>query len=65
MGLSVETVRELLRECADLDLPPAEVERLMPRVERLQALMRQLRALDLGGDDPRTTHYIDDRRLSP
>jgi hypothetical protein len=48
-----------------MDLSLAEVEQLMPRIERQQALLRQLRSLDLGGDDPRTTHYIDDRRLLP
>jgi hypothetical protein len=65
MALSKETVQTLLREYLELDLSLAEVERLLPRIERQQALLRQLRSLDLGGDDPRTTHYIDDRRVAP
>ena len=63
MAFSTETVRELLIQSIGFDPGTAEVERLLPLVERQQARMQALRELDLGGDDPRTMSYITDNRL--
>lgn len=63
MALTDETLRVLLKEYLGADFGPAEIERLRPLVERQLERMRELQALDLGGDDPRTMHYINDRRL--
>jgi len=60
--MTIETFREMLKEYLGVELPEDEVERLMPLFERQLDRMRQLRALDLGGDDPRTMAYINDRR---
>ena len=63
VALTNETVRTLLQEFLGAEFEPAEVERLRPLIERQLEHMRELRELDLGGDDPRTTMYITDRRL--
>ena len=52
MALTTDTLRALLIEYLGGDFGPAELER-----------MRELRALDLGGDDPRTMQYLLDQRL--
>lgn len=64
MALTNETVRTLLREFLGADFGPAEVERLRPLIERQLDRMRELRELDLGGDDPRSAVYITDRRIT-
>ena len=63
MTLTNETVRTLLQEFLGAEFGPAEVERLRPQIERQLERMRELRELDLGGDDPRATVYITDQRL--
>jgi hypothetical protein len=63
MTLTSETVRTLLQEFLGAEFGPAEVERLRPLIERQLERMRELRELDLGGNDPRGTVYITDRRL--
>jgi len=63
MALTNDTVRTLLQEFLGASFGPAEVERLRPLLERQFERMRELRELDLGGDDPRTTVYITDRRI--
>jgi hypothetical protein len=65
MALSNETVSELLIQVFGTDFGTEEVEHLRPLLERQMERMRELQALDLGGDDPRTMFYITDRRLSP
>ncbi len=60
--MTIETFREMLKEYLGVDFPDNEVDRLMPLFERQLDRMRELHALDLGGDDPRTTAYINDRR---
>jgi Asp-tRNA(Asn)/Glu-tRNA(Gln) amidotransferase C subunit len=62
VSLTVEELRTLFA-FAGLDLETAELERLAPLVESHLDLMRQLHALDLGDEDPRTMHYVVDRRL--
>ncbi len=64
MTLTNETLRILLREYVGAEFSETEVERLRPLVERQLERLRELQGLDLGGDDPRTMHYINDRRLS-
>jgi len=63
--MTTEMLRELLKEFVGVDFAQEEVERLLPLYERQQDRMRELQALDLGGDDPRTMSYINDRRISP
>jgi len=63
MSLTIEMLRSLLIEYVGVEFGPAELERLLPLVERHLARMRELQALDLGSDDPRTMHYVEDRRL--
>lgn len=64
MALTPELLRALLAEYLGTEFGAAERERLLALVEAQLAQLRELEALDLGGDDPRTTHYIDDRRLT-
>ena len=64
MALTSETLRELLIQYIGFDIGPEEAERLRPLLERQLERMRELQALDLGGDDPRTMSYIADRRLT-
>lgn len=64
MALTNETLRTLLKEYIGAEFGDAEVERLRPLVERQLERLRELQQLDLGGDDPRTMHYINDRRLT-
>jgi hypothetical protein len=63
MELTPELLRALLIEYTGTELRPAEQERLLPLIQKQLAQMRELAALDLGGDDPRNYHYITDRRL--
>ena len=63
--MTTEMLRKLLKEFVGVDFAQEEVERLLPLYERQQDRMRELQALDLGGDDPRTMSYINDRRNSP
>jgi hypothetical protein len=63
MELTPEMLRALLLEYAGTEFGPAERERLLPLVEKQLAHLRELAALDLGGDDPRDLHYVTDRRL--
>jgi hypothetical protein len=63
MALTNEMLKALLRESIGAELGDAEIERLRPMVERQMARMRELHALDLGREDPRTMQYIVDRRL--
>ena len=63
MELTPDLLRALLVEYTGTEFGPAERERLLPLVEAQLVQLRELEALDLGGDDPRTTHYINDRRL--
>jgi hypothetical protein len=60
--MTTETLRVLLKEYIGVEFPEDEVERLLPLYERQLERMRELQALDLGGDDPRTMAYINDRR---
>jgi hypothetical protein len=62
--MTTETLRVLLKEYIGVELPDEEVERLLPLYERQLERMRELQQLDLGGDDPRTMAYINDRRGS-
>ena len=63
MALSEALLREMLIQYIGFDPGPSEVQRLLPLVERQLGRMQALRALDLGGDDPRTTSFITDDRL--
>jgi hypothetical protein len=60
-----ETLRELLLLYLGLDPGSEEIERLRPLVEKQQARMQALHALELGGEDPRTMFYVTDTRLTP
>ena len=60
--MTTETLKALLMEYVGVEFAEEEVERLLPLVERQIERMRELHALDLGGDDPRTMAYINDRR---
>jgi hypothetical protein len=62
-ALTIETLRTMLRETIGAEFGDAELERLRPMVERQLERMRELHALDLGREDPRTMRYINDRRL--
>jgi hypothetical protein len=64
MALTNETLRILLKEYIGAEFGDVEIERLRPLVERQLERLRELQQLDLGRDDPRTMHYINDRRLS-
>lgn len=63
--LTSEMVRILLREYLGVEFGPEEIERLRPLIERQMERMRELHAVDVGGDDPQTTVYIQDLRLFP
>ncbi len=63
MALTTETFRILIKEYLGVEFSDAELERLRPVVERQIERMRELHTLDLGGEDPRTIHYIVDQRL--
>jgi hypothetical protein len=63
MALTEETFRALLKEYVGAEFDPEDMERLRALVERQMERMRELQSLDLGGDDPRTTQYIEDFRL--
>jgi hypothetical protein len=65
MELTPEMLRALLLEYTGTDFGPAERARLLPLVEKQLAQLRELAALDLGGDDPRTLYFVTDRRLEP
>jgi hypothetical protein len=60
--MTTETLRVLLKEFIGAEFAAEDVERLLPVFERQLERMRQLQELDLGGDDPRTMSYINDRR---
>ena len=60
--MTIETFREMVKEYLGVEFPEEETQRLMPLFERQLERMRELHALDLGGDDPRTMAYINDRR---
>lgn len=62
MALTIETLREMARGYLGVELEPAILERLLPLVERQMERMRELQAIDLGEDDPRTMPYINDLR---
>lgn len=61
--MTTETLRALLQEYLGVELPDEEIERLLPVYERQLERTRELHALDLGGDDPRTMAYINDSRM--
>lgn len=63
MTWTAEMVRTLVKEYVGVELSEAEAERLRPLVEQQAERMRWLHELDLGGEDPRAMHYINDRRL--
>ncbi|MBI4491525.1 MAG: hypothetical protein HY690_01885 [Chloroflexi bacterium] len=63
MPLAAETVRTLLLHYLGVEFGPAEIERLRPLVERHLEQMRELMALDLGTEDPRAMHYLNEPRL--
>jgi hypothetical protein len=63
MALSEATLRELLVQFLGFDPGESEVTRVLPLVERQLERLQALRALDLGGEDPRTTYFITDDRL--
>jgi hypothetical protein len=63
MALTIDTLRVMAQEYLGVELEPAILERLLPLVERQMARMRELQAIDLGEDDPRTMPYINDLRL--
>jgi hypothetical protein len=63
--LTDEMLRAMLLEYVGVEFGPEEIAHLRPLVERQLERLRELQAIDLGGDDPRTTHYIVDLRLSP
>ena len=65
MALTNEMLRELLELYVGTSFGEVELERLRPLVERQFQRLAEIQALDVGGDDPRTTRYIDDRRLTP
>jgi hypothetical protein len=64
MELSTDTIRRMIMDAYGAYLSPQEIEQLLPYVQRHFETMKQLHALDLGAGDPRTLHYIEDRRLS-
>ncbi len=64
MALTNETLREMLIQYVGFDPGPDEVERLRPLVERQAERLHALHAIELGGEDPRTMHFIADNRLS-
>ncbi|HZT07734.1 MAG TPA: hypothetical protein VFC51_11935 [Chloroflexota bacterium] len=61
--LTDDVFRALLVEYVGVAFEPEDRERLRAVVERQQARMRELHAIDFGGDDPRTTQYVEDFRL--
>ncbi len=61
--LSEELFRTLLMEYVGAEFSPEDTERLRGLVQRQSDRMHELQALDLGGEDPRTTSYIEDFRL--
>ncbi len=63
MTLTEEMFRALLVQYVGAEFEPADMRRLHALVERQTERMQELLALDLGGDDPRTTAYIEDFRL--
>ncbi len=65
MELTPELVRGLVEEYVGVTLADAELQRVLPAIQRQQERMRELQALDLGGEDPLTMDYIVDRRLQP
>ena len=64
MRLTKEAFRELLVEYTGVAFDEAAMEPLYAALERHLESMHELQALDLGGEDPRTTHYIRDMRLT-
>ncbi|MBU6430428.1 MAG: hypothetical protein KGR26_15535, partial [Cyanobacteria bacterium REEB65] len=64
-GMSLETVRELIRNYLGLELDEDDLARIQARLSQQLKLIRQLEALELGEADPRQFHYIADRRLVP
>ena len=64
MALTEATLLAMLEEVAGIHLGDAEIQRLLPLAERQLERLRELRELDLGGEDPRTTRFINDWRLS-
>jgi hypothetical protein len=63
--VSDATIRKLVEEFYGEDLSAEELDQLVPHVVRVFENSRRLHELDLGSDDPRTMHYIRDRRLAP
>ena len=62
--MTTETLRALLKELVGVELAEEDAERLLPIYERQLERSRELQALDLGGDDPRSMSYINDRRIN-
>lgn len=60
--MTTEMLHAMLKEYIGIEFSPEDVEQLLPLFERQQERMKELQALDLGGDDPRTMQYINDRR---
>jgi len=65
MKMSEVTVRRMVEETFGHELSQVEIDQLLPHVLRQLESNRELQELDLGGEDPHTTHYIRDRRLVP
>ena len=63
MALTIDTLREMAKGYLGVELEPAILERLLPIVERQMERMRELQAIDLGDDEPRSMPYINDLRL--
>ena len=62
--MTTETLRALLKELVGVELAEEDAERLLPIYERQLERSRELQTLDLGGDDPRSMSYINDRRIN-
>ncbi len=63
MTLTLDVLRVMVREYLGVEFDQETLERLLPLVDRQMERMRELQALNLGSDDPRSMHYINDLRL--
>lgn len=60
-----EYIRQLIRSRLGDGLSEADVDALIPYVQRVQATSERLAAFPLDELDPRSFSYIADRRLLP
>lgn len=59
----MESLRTMVHEFLGVEFDQETLGRLLPLIERQLERMRELQAIDLGPDEPRSMHYINDLRL--